>query len=57
MGRSVSPADPSLKCSLHKAHFIVYRVSADRLEIIRILHARSDWATLLDFDIDDDPHN
>ena len=40
--------DPPVRLHPHKAHLIVYRLEADHLLVIRVLHRRSDWTTLIE---------
>lgn len=38
---------PPVRVHPHRAHLIVYRVTEDAVEVIRVLHGRRDWQALL----------
>ena len=47
-GRSLDELKPGLRYLRHEQHyFIFYRVEGQQVEILRILHQRTDWRRLL----------
>lgn len=47
MARERTEFRPPLRLHPCRSHLIAYRWQGDALEVIRILHARRDWAALL----------
>lgn len=47
-GRGLDELEPGLRYLRHEEHyFIFYRVEGEQVEILRILHQRTDWRRLL----------
>ena len=42
LGRPVSQTRPALRVFLYRLHFIYYRISEDRVEVLKIIDARRD---------------
>ena len=38
---------PPVRLHRYRSHMIVFVADADRIEVIRVLHGRADWASLL----------
>ena len=47
MAREYTEIDPPVRLHPYRSHLIVYRIDADHLAVIRILHARQHWQALL----------
>ncbi len=47
IAREYTEIDPPVRLHPHRSHLIVYRIEADCLAVIRILHTRQHWQSLL----------
>ena len=47
IGRERKEIDPPVRTHPYKSHLVIFRASDAGLDILRVVHARSDWATLL----------
>ena len=47
MARERTEFDPPVRVHPFRAHLVIYRAEADHVAVIRVVHARRDWAALL----------
>ena len=47
MARERSNFSPPVRVHVHGAHLVVYRIEVDHVLIVRVLHARQDWRSIL----------
>jgi len=47
MARQRTEFDPPVRIQRFRQHVVVYLVDEDRIDVIRVLHSRSNWTTLL----------
>lgn len=45
---------PPVRLHPYRKHLLIYRIDGGYLDVIRIVHARSNWADIL---VDQDPHS
>ena len=48
IARERAEIDPPVRLHPYRSHLIIYRVEADHLAVIRIVHGRQRWQVLLD---------
>lgn len=48
MARPRAEFSPEVRLFPYRQHLVIFALRADALEVIRVVHARSDWAVLFD---------